>query len=172
MRKPIHYIQRTEDTYRNCIRNIDSASAPLEPRATLPAELPDTCKGPHRIPHGILRPLVSGTQRRPQSNRVELETAVPREAGYPGLIWGTNPFHSTRAPATLPAESPDTRKGPHRIPHGILRPLVSGTQLLPGVWFEHQISGYLPCKKRACLQRILCPLKLRRVLPSRSAHRG
>ena len=116
--------------------------------------------------------LVSGTQRLPQSNRVELETAVHREAGYPGLIWGTNPFHSTRAPATLPAESPDTRKGPHRIPHVILRPLVSGTQLLPGVWFEHQISGYLPCKKRACLQRILCPLKLRRVLPSRSAHRG
>jgi hypothetical protein len=30
---------------------------------------------------------------------------------------------------------------------------VSGTQLLPGVWFEHQISGYLPCKKRACPQR-------------------
>jgi hypothetical protein len=27
----------------------------------------------------------------------------------------------------LPAESPSTHKGPHRIPHGILRPLVSGT---------------------------------------------
>ena len=134
--------------------------------------LPNTRKGPHGTPHGTLRPLVSGSQCLPQSNRVELETAVHREAGYPGLIWGTNPFHSTRAPATLPAESPDTRKGPHRIPHVILRPLVSGTQLLPGVWFEHQISGYLPCKKRACLQRILCPLKLRRVLPSRSAHRG
>jgi hypothetical protein len=66
----------------------------------------------------------------------------------------------------LPAESPDTRKGPHRIPHGILRPLVSGTQLLPGGRFEQQISGYLPCKKRACLQRILCPLKLRRELAS------
>ena len=112
--------------------------------------MPNTRKGPHGTPHGTLRPLVSGTQRLPQSNRVELETAVHREAGYPGLIWGTNPFHSTRAPATLPAESPDTRKGPHRIPHVILRPLVSGTQLLPGVWFEHQISGYLPCKKRAC----------------------
>jgi hypothetical protein len=24
---------------------------------------PNTCKGPHRIPHGILRPLVSETQR-------------------------------------------------------------------------------------------------------------
>jgi hypothetical protein len=41
----------------------------------------------------------------------------------------------------LPAESPDTCKEPHRIPHGILRPLVSGTQLLPGGRFEHQISG-------------------------------
>ena len=106
----------------------------------------------------------------------------------PGLFWGTfrscekylirryltaqTPSAPLEPRATLPAESPDTRKGPHRIPHVILRPLVSGTQLLPGVWFEHQISGYLPCKKRACLQRILCPLKLRRVLPSRSAHRG
>ena len=62
---------------------------------------PNTCKGPHRTPHGILRPLVSGTQRLPQSNRAELETAVHREAGYPGLIWGTNPFHSTRAPGYL-----------------------------------------------------------------------
>ena len=39
-----------------------------------------TRKGPHRIPHGILRPLVSGTQRWPQSNRAEPETAVHREA--------------------------------------------------------------------------------------------
>jgi hypothetical protein len=45
---------------------------PLEPRASWPAELPDTLKGPHRILHGILRPLVSGTQRRPQSNCADL----------------------------------------------------------------------------------------------------
>jgi hypothetical protein len=53
--------------------------------------LPNTRKGPHRTPHGILRPLVSGTQRLPQSNCKEPETAVHREAGYPGLIWGTSP---------------------------------------------------------------------------------
>jgi hypothetical protein len=47
-------------------------------------------------PHGTLRPLVSGPQCLPQSNRAELETAVHREAGYPGLIWGTSPFRSTR----------------------------------------------------------------------------
>jgi hypothetical protein len=63
--------------------------------------LPNTRKGPHGTPHGILRPLVSGTQRLPQSNRTEPETAVHREAGYPGLIWGTNPFRSTRAPSYL-----------------------------------------------------------------------
>ena len=57
--------------------------------------LPNTRKGPHGTPHGTLRPLVSGTQRLPQSNRAELETAVHREAGYPGLIWGTSPFCST-----------------------------------------------------------------------------
>jgi hypothetical protein len=43
------------------------------------------CSGPHRIPHGILSPLVSGTQRLPQSNRAEPETAGNREADYPGL---------------------------------------------------------------------------------------
>jgi hypothetical protein len=54
-----------------------------------------------------------------------------------------------------PGESPDTRKDPYRIHHGILRPLVSGTQLLPGGRFKHQISGHLPCKRRACLKRVL-----------------
>jgi hypothetical protein len=98
----------------------------------LPAELPDTRKGPHRIPHGILRPLVSGTQRLPQSNHAETEIEVHREAGYPGLIWGTSPFRSTRALEYLASGvSPNTCKGPHRTPHGILRPLVSGTQHLP-----------------------------------------
>jgi hypothetical protein len=90
--------------------------------------LPNTRKGPHGTPHGSLRPPVSGTQRLPQSNRAEPETAVHREAGYPGLIWGTSPFHSTRAPGYLASRVlPNTRKGPHGTPHGILRPLVSGT---------------------------------------------
>jgi hypothetical protein len=83
------------------ILNEKAPSTPLEPQASLPAELPDTRKGPHRIPHGILRPLVSGTQRWPQSNRAEPETAVHREAEYTGLTWGTSPFRSTRAPGYL-----------------------------------------------------------------------
>jgi hypothetical protein len=62
---------------------------------------PNTRKGPHRIPHGILRPLVSGTQPLPQSNRAEPVTAVNREADYPGLTWDTSPFRSTRAPGYL-----------------------------------------------------------------------
>jgi hypothetical protein len=73
-------------------------SAPLEPECTLPADLPDTRTGPHRIPHRILRPLVSGTQRLPQSNRAEPETTGNREADYPGLTWGTSQFRSNRAP--------------------------------------------------------------------------
>jgi hypothetical protein len=60
-------------------------SAPLEPEGTLPADSPNTRTGPHRILHGILRPLVSGNQRLPQSNRKEPETVGNREAGYPGL---------------------------------------------------------------------------------------
>jgi hypothetical protein len=40
-----------------------------------------------------------------------------REAGYPGLIWGTSPFRSTRAPSYLASRvSPNTCKGPHRTP--------------------------------------------------------
>jgi hypothetical protein len=94
--------------------------------------LPNTRKGPHGTPQGILRPLVSGTQHLPQSNHAEPETGVHREAGYPGLIWGTSPFRSTRALSYLTSrDSPNTRKGPHGTPHGILRPLVSGTQHLP-----------------------------------------
>jgi hypothetical protein len=49
----------------------------------LPSESLDTRKEPHRIPHGILSPLVSGTQRLLQSNRVEPETALTREADNP-----------------------------------------------------------------------------------------
>ena len=64
-------------------------------RGALPVESPDTRKGPHRIPHGILRPLVSGTQCLPQSNRAEPETALTREADDLGLTWGTSPFQST-----------------------------------------------------------------------------
>jgi hypothetical protein len=43
-------------------------------------ESPDIRKDPHRTPHGILKPLVSGTQCLLQSNRTGLETALTREA--------------------------------------------------------------------------------------------
>jgi hypothetical protein len=52
-------------------------------RGTLPAESPDTHKEPHRIPHGILRPLVSGTQCLLQSNCTGPETALIKEADNP-----------------------------------------------------------------------------------------
>jgi hypothetical protein len=63
--------------------------------------LPNTRKGPHGTPHGILRPLVSGTQRWPQSNRAEHETAVHREADCPGLTQDKSPFRSTPAQGFL-----------------------------------------------------------------------
>ena len=67
----------------------------LEHWGALPAESSDTRKGPHRIPHGILSPLVSGTQCLPQSNLAEPEIVVTREAVDLGLTWGTSPFRST-----------------------------------------------------------------------------
>jgi hypothetical protein len=66
----------------------------------------------HRIPHGILRPLVSGTQRLPQSNHAEPETVVIREADYPDLTWGTSPFRSTRAPGYLARGGARHQQGP------------------------------------------------------------
>jgi hypothetical protein len=74
-----------------------SPSGPLQHWGALPAESPDTCKEPHRIPHGILRPLVSGTQRQLQSNHAGPETALIKEAdnqtdqGHKSL-----PIHSSR----------------------------------------------------------------------------
>ena len=48
-----------------------------------PGESLDTHKDSHRICDGILRPLVSGTQRLLQSNRAGPETALIKEAGNP-----------------------------------------------------------------------------------------
>jgi hypothetical protein len=83
---------------------------------------------PHRIPHGILRPLVSRTQHLLQSNRIGPETALTREADNPAWSGAQVPSGPLQHWGALPAESPDTGKDPHRIPHGILRPLVSQTQ--------------------------------------------
>ena len=41
---------------------------------------------------------------------------------------------------------------------------ISGFHLQPGSWSEQQISVNLPCKKRACLERVLGPLRLRKEL--------
>jgi hypothetical protein len=58
-------------------------SGPLQHRGSLPAETLDTSKDPPSIPHGILRTLVSGTQRMLQSNRTGTETALTREEDNP-----------------------------------------------------------------------------------------
>jgi hypothetical protein len=71
------------------------------------------------------------------------------------LIRVTRPFQSTPALGYLWRGVCGHPQGTHRTLHGILRPLVSGSQLLPGGRVEHQISGHLPCKRRACLQRVL-----------------
>jgi hypothetical protein len=58
-------------------------SSPLQHWGPWPWESPDTHKDPHRICHGILRPLVSGTQHLIQSNRAGPETALIKEADNP-----------------------------------------------------------------------------------------
>jgi hypothetical protein len=136
-------------------------SGPLQHRGPWPGESADTGKDPHRIRHGILRPLVSGTQRLLQSNCAGPETTLIKEADNPAWSRAQVPSSPLQHHGPWPRESADTCKDPHRTLHGILKPMVSGTQLLPGGRFKHQISGHLPCKRRACLQRVLWPLKLR-----------
>jgi hypothetical protein len=65
-----------------CLEKL-SFSGLLLHRGPWPGESADTRKVPHRIRHGILRPLVSGTQRLLQSNRAGPETALIKEADNP-----------------------------------------------------------------------------------------
>jgi hypothetical protein len=134
---------------------VGCASIRLCPRlqhwGALSTESLDTRKDPHKIPHWILRSLVSGTQYLLQSNHARPESALTREADNLAWSGAQVPSGPLQHQGSLPTESPDIHKDPHRIPHRILRPLVSGTQLLPGGRFKHQISGHLPCKRRACL---------------------
>ena len=58
-------------------------SGPLQHQGSWPAESPDTCKDPHKVPHRNLRPLVSGTQRLHQSNHAGPESALIKEAENP-----------------------------------------------------------------------------------------
>jgi hypothetical protein len=70
-------------------------------------------------------------------------------------LGATSPFQSMPAPRHLGHGVCGHPQGPHRTLHWILGPLVSGSQLLPGSRFKHLISGHLPCKRRAGLQRVL-----------------
>jgi hypothetical protein len=106
---------------------------------------------------------------------------------------GTDPVSGPRHPGTFPArgdvcsrEGSDclSRRGSHLGSWVLQRPVctgesvdcrgntssgagpVSGLHLQPGGMSERQTSVYLPCRRRACLQRVLWPLRLRRQLDS------
>ena len=105
----------------------------------------------------------------------------------------TAPFSGSRYPGTFPARGEvfalprralpqhlgetswflgTTENSLHRWGCGLQKLTASGTgpvlglHLLPGGKSEHKISVHLPWKRRACLQRVLWPLKLRRELVS------
>ena len=65
---------------KEVFRMRSQASGPLLHHGPWPGESADTRKDPHRIRHGILRPLVNGTQRLLQSNLAGRETALIKEA--------------------------------------------------------------------------------------------
>jgi hypothetical protein len=104
-------------------------------------------QGTHRTLHGILRLLVCGTHLLVQTNHAGAETALIREAQNPDWSGTQVPSSPCQHQGTLGAESTDTpTQGTYRTLHGILRLLVTGSQLLPGGRFKHQISGYLPLR--------------------------
>jgi hypothetical protein len=71
-------------------------SGPLQHWGSLPSESLNTRKDPHRIQHGILRSLVSGTQCLFQSNHTEPETALNREiVTQPDQGHKSHPVHSS-----------------------------------------------------------------------------
>jgi hypothetical protein len=72
-------------------------SSPLQHQGALPSESLDTSKEPHRIPYGILRPLMTGTRHLLQSNLAGSETALIKEADNPA--WSEAQFPaSSRLP--------------------------------------------------------------------------
>ena len=73
---------------------------------------------------------MSGTQHLLQSNRTGPETALIMEAENQAGPGSQVPSGQCQNLGILSRESTDTPKIPQRTLHGILGPLVSGTQLL------------------------------------------
>jgi hypothetical protein len=67
-------------------------------------------KDPHRIPHEILRPSVSGTQRLLQSNETGPEIALTREADNLAWAGAQVPSGPLQHRGSLRSEFPDTPK--------------------------------------------------------------
>jgi hypothetical protein len=84
----------------------------------------------------------------------------------PGLIRVTSPFQSVPTPTHLGRRVYRQPQDPQGTLQRILGPLVSGTHVLPGGRFQHRLSRYLSCKRRACVQRVVWPQKLMRDLVS------
>jgi hypothetical protein len=82
----------------------------LQHQGALPAESPDTHKEPHRIRHGILSPLVSGTQHLLQSNCAGPDTALIKEADNRAWSGVQVPSGSLQQRTSLCAEFLDTPK--------------------------------------------------------------
>ena len=122
-------------------------------------------QGPHRNIHEILRPLWMENHfcSNPIMQDLRLHS-LGKQINRPDQGHKSLPIHYSTG--HLGGRVCGHPKGPHRTLHGILVPLVSGLQHLPGGRFEHQISGTLLCKRRSCLQRVLWTLKLRRKLVS------
>jgi hypothetical protein len=82
---------------------------------------------------------------------------------------GSDPGTQVRAPTCITSLSETSLR---RRAHGLqtqqsfLDRVISGLHLQPGGGSELQISVYLPCQRRACLEKVLWPLGLRRELDS------
>jgi hypothetical protein len=118
----------------------------------LKKEMPMNIQEAYRTPNRL-----DQKRNSPQLIIIRTTNALNKDRILKAEIRGSSPFRPAHCSTVVPGagESVDTNKDPHRICHGILRPLVSGTQRLPGARFKHQISGHHPCKRGACMHRVL-----------------
>jgi hypothetical protein len=140
-----------------------------------PSLFPDPAKTSlHRWECGLQKLTASGTGRSHRDSVADPVSGSRHPGTFPdrGEVsaqpWRALPEH-LREPSSFPDPAKTSLHrwecGWQKITDSGTVP-VSGLHLLPGGNSEQQISVHLLCKRRACLQRVHSPLKLRRELVS------
>jgi hypothetical protein len=134
----------------------------------------------HLVSQVSQRPVHAGEHMDIRTNRASWRgslwvpsSSAQRQSWNPDL-WAASPPKESPPPGSV--MTPGLSEiSPHRRVHGqkkqqsFLDRVPSGLNLQPRGGSELQTSVHLPCKRRACLQRLLWPLGLRRELDSQES---